>query len=130
MSGLPSEETVLEYYDALSNWGRWGVGESTGALNLITPDVRRAAAALVTEGRVVSCAHDVLFEGDKVRFMTGHGEGQSPERRERAGPRGPALERMRIRRARPAVARRGTRTTDSRACGSWAGYRHRPSQAA
>ena len=34
----------------LSNWGRWGPNDELGALNLITPAKRRAAAALVTDG--------------------------------------------------------------------------------
>jgi hypothetical protein len=34
----------------LSNWGRWGASDELGTVNLITPAVRKAAAALVTEG--------------------------------------------------------------------------------
>jgi len=55
----PSEEQVLKWFDELSNWGRWGDEDELGTLNLITPDVRRKAAALVTEGITVSCAWDV-----------------------------------------------------------------------
>ena len=32
----------------ISNWGRWGKDDEIGTFNLITPAVRRAAAALVT----------------------------------------------------------------------------------
>ena len=46
--------------ETLSNWGRWGPEDELGAANLITPDKRRAAAALVTEGISVSLAHDVV----------------------------------------------------------------------
>jgi hypothetical protein len=42
----------------LSNWGRWGKDDEIGALNLITPDKRREAAALVKEGFSVSLAGD------------------------------------------------------------------------
>jgi kynurenine formamidase len=42
----------------LSNWGRWGKDDEIGALNLITPDKRKAAAALVKEGFSVSLAGD------------------------------------------------------------------------
>jgi kynurenine formamidase len=42
----------------LSNWGRWGAGDEIGALNLVTPDKRRAAAALVRDGVSVSLAAD------------------------------------------------------------------------
>jgi kynurenine formamidase len=42
----------------LSNWGRWGATDEIGALNLITPEKRRAAAALVRDGVSVSMAAD------------------------------------------------------------------------
>jgi kynurenine formamidase len=42
----------------LSNWGRWGKDDEIGALNLITPEKRKAAAALVREGFSVSLAGD------------------------------------------------------------------------
>ena len=30
-ASLPSEQEVLEYFDSLSNWGRWGkAGRGTG----------------------------------------------------------------------------------------------------
>ena len=40
----------------LSNWGRWGPDDEIGTLNLITPEKRLAAAALVQEGIIVSLA--------------------------------------------------------------------------
>ena len=43
----------------LSNWGRWGEDDQLGTLNLITPEKRREAAALVRAGRTVSLAHDI-----------------------------------------------------------------------
>jgi kynurenine formamidase len=43
----------------LSNWGRWGKDDELGALNLITPAKRRAAAALVKDGVTISLATDV-----------------------------------------------------------------------
>ena len=42
----------------LSNWGRWGKDDEIGALNLITPEKRRQAAALVKEGFSVSLSGD------------------------------------------------------------------------
>lgn len=42
----------------LSNWGRWGKEDRLGALNLITPAKRKAAAKLVREGVAVSMSHD------------------------------------------------------------------------
>src|SRR5258708_37053025 len=47
---------------SLSNWGRWGSDDQLGALNLITPEKRKKAAALVTEGVTVSLAHNVIKE--------------------------------------------------------------------
>jgi len=46
----------------LSNWGRWGPDDELGALNLITPEKRRAAAGLVRLGRTVSLASTVDLE--------------------------------------------------------------------
>jgi kynurenine formamidase len=45
---------VRSYLRATRNWGRWGDDDQLGALNLITPTVRVAAAQLVREGRAVS----------------------------------------------------------------------------
>lgn len=46
----------------LSNWGRWGKEDQLGAVNLITPQKRKQAAALVAEGLSVSLAHDLETE--------------------------------------------------------------------
>lgn len=37
-----------------NNWGRWGQDNEVGAVNLITPEKRVAAARLVKSGRSVS----------------------------------------------------------------------------
>jgi kynurenine formamidase len=53
--------TVAQYEQwkrDLSNWGRWGTDDQSGALNLITPAKRRQAAALVKDGMSVSLAAD------------------------------------------------------------------------
>jgi kynurenine formamidase len=42
----------------LSNWGRWGKDDQKGTVNLITPAVRKEAAALVKDGVSVSLSHD------------------------------------------------------------------------
>ncbi len=65
MQSYPTMTTEAEFLNAmeeLSNWGRWGVDDELGAANLITPDKRRAAAALVHEGISVSLAHDIVQE--------------------------------------------------------------------
>ena len=53
-------EDVEVMIKELSNWGRWGADDQKGALNLITPQKRKEAAALVTEGISVSTARDVI----------------------------------------------------------------------
>lgn len=53
---LVSQGEYDRWFDELSNWGRWGPDDEMGALNLITPEKRRAAAGLVTEGLTVSLA--------------------------------------------------------------------------
>ena len=61
----PAREPVtIEQFDRwmeeLSNWGRWGEDDQIGAANLMTPEKRRAAAALVETGETVSLSHDFL----------------------------------------------------------------------
>ena len=41
-----------ELFEAVKNWGRWGPDDEAGALNLITPEKRAAAAGEVTHGPV------------------------------------------------------------------------------
>jgi kynurenine formamidase len=55
-SAFPPEAVVLGYFEALSNWGRWGEDDEAGTLNLITPETRVAAAGLVQDGTTVSCS--------------------------------------------------------------------------
>ncbi|MHC5543700.1 cyclase family protein, partial [Singulisphaera rosea] len=43
----------------LSNWGRWGKDDQIGTLNLITPETRKRAAALVKEGVSISLSRDL-----------------------------------------------------------------------
>ena len=56
-------DTVFAYR---RNWGRWGPDDPMGAVNLITPQKRAAAAALVRTGRTVSLSR--VFEPDQ-HFM-------------------------------------------------------------
>src|SRR5256884_8526610 len=48
---LPTEQEVRAYIRDRRNWGRWGRDDQVGALNLVTPAKRAAAARLVTSGR-------------------------------------------------------------------------------
>jgi kynurenine formamidase len=49
-----SIEEFDRLFEALKNWGRWGLEDEKGTLNYITPDKVRSAAALVRSGRSVS----------------------------------------------------------------------------
>lgn len=54
-----TEDEVLALAHSCSNSGRWGAHDELGTLNLITPAVRRRAAALVREGVTVSLGKDI-----------------------------------------------------------------------
>jgi kynurenine formamidase len=61
LSQAPSRPLVTaaayeRWQTELTNWGRWGPNDEMGALNLITPAKRKAAAALVKEGLSISLA--------------------------------------------------------------------------
>src|SRR5215468_11148326 len=65
--GAPSRPLVSEaqfeaWQKELSNWGRWGKDDEIGTLNLITPEKRKAALALVKEGVPVSLSINTAFE--------------------------------------------------------------------
>ncbi len=59
MGTLPTKEEVEGYFDKLSNWGRWGDDDELGTLNLITPEIRRHATALVSEGITIPLGGDL-----------------------------------------------------------------------
>jgi kynurenine formamidase len=54
-----TKEDVAKWMTELSNWGRWGKDDQRGTLNLITPEKRKQALALVRDGVSVSLAHTV-----------------------------------------------------------------------
>jgi kynurenine formamidase len=56
------QNTVNHWFQALSNWGRWGAEDRLGALNLITNEKRAQAAALVRTGTSISLARDAIKE--------------------------------------------------------------------
>jgi kynurenine formamidase len=58
----PTPEEYAQYSKRFSNWGRWGEDDELGTLNHITPECRRAAAALVRTGRSVSLARPIDTE--------------------------------------------------------------------
>ena len=86
---VPSEQEVIGYIKTLSNWGRWGLDDELGTINLITPAKRAAAARLVQDGVAVTGARPIVTDitADTtfqfMRFMVDSGEGRdtaSPER--------------------------------------------------
>ena len=52
-------EAVRATFESVKNWGRWGPDDERGAINLITPEKLVEAAATVTVGEQVSCAHEL-----------------------------------------------------------------------
>jgi kynurenine formamidase len=49
---------LQQIFEQVKNWGRWGVEDEAGALNYLTPDHVRRAAALVRDGVTISLASD------------------------------------------------------------------------
>ncbi len=58
-NAAPNKARMDEIFEQVKNWGRWGAADEAGALNLITDDVRKRAAACVRHGRAVSCAFEL-----------------------------------------------------------------------
>ena len=54
---LVTHEQMLEWEQEMKNWGRWGLDDQRGTLNLITPAKTQAAVRLVREGMSVSLYH-------------------------------------------------------------------------
>jgi kynurenine formamidase len=88
MTTIPTEAEVLEYFDRLSNWGRWGDDDVLGTLNLITDEKRVQASRLVKRGVTVSCSWDLDTNlqaddvaGPPLRYMVTTGQGLGDEHR-------------------------------------------------
>ena len=56
---IPTTERMNEIFESVKNWGRWGDDDEAGALNLITEEVRRGAAACIRHGRAISCSRNI-----------------------------------------------------------------------
>src|SRR5262245_17027722 len=61
-AGTVTKTQFDEWMTKLSNWGRWGKDDERGALNLITSETRRRAAALVKTGTTVSLSRQIPAE--------------------------------------------------------------------
>jgi kynurenine formamidase len=55
------ESEIFEYFETLSNWGRWGEDDRIGALNLVTDKGVAAAASLISLGKSISCGRVMRF---------------------------------------------------------------------
>jgi kynurenine formamidase len=86
--GEPTEKELLEYFETLSNWGRWGADDRLGTVNHITPAHLAEAASLVRSGVTVSCAQVVAsgpapsdvpgsFPPQRFLIRTGQGLGDA-----------------------------------------------------
>ncbi|MFF4088591.1 cyclase family protein [Streptomyces nigra] len=60
-----------EIAQRVNNWGRWGVDDELGTLNLITDEVVRAAAACVRSGRRVPLALPLEQDGVQTGMIPG-----------------------------------------------------------
>ena len=57
-----SRDDVWRYLRQARNWGRWGENDERGAVNLVTAEKRRRAAALVRTGEIVSLSRPFPLE--------------------------------------------------------------------
>jgi kynurenine formamidase len=80
----PTVDEYNAYKERFSNWGRWGPDDQLGTLNHITPEARRAASALVREGRTVSCAQPIAT----AQVNSGPRNMQPADHRMNVGPGG------------------------------------------
>jgi kynurenine formamidase len=49
------ENDLLDIFEQVKNWGRWGAEDERGTLNLVTAEKIRQAAGLIEAGHPVSC---------------------------------------------------------------------------
>ena len=71
---MPAPNDFDEFRDIakrVNNWGRWGAEDEIGTLNLITPEVVRAAVATVRSGRRFSLALPLQQQGVQNGMIPG-----------------------------------------------------------
>ena len=69
---LPTEAEVKSWLTTRNNWGRWGKDDQRGAINLITPAKRAAAARLVHSGRSLSLSRPFPKEPGINNYYPAH----------------------------------------------------------
>jgi len=57
---LLTDAAFAAMFEQHSNWGRWGKDDYLGTYNLLTPEKRKQAVALVKEGISVSLEHTII----------------------------------------------------------------------
>ena len=68
---VATPEAVEDIARVVNNWGRWGPEDELGTLNLITPEVRRAAGACVRTGRAFPLALPLSGDGVQTGLVPG-----------------------------------------------------------
>ena len=72
MSEALDAQTVREWGQRYSNWGRWGRDDQRGTLNFITPGRILAACALPRRGLVISCGLNFDDRGPQTGLAGRH----------------------------------------------------------
>ncbi|MBA2607310.1 MAG: cyclase family protein [Actinobacteria bacterium] len=68
---MPVPDAFRELAAEVNNWDRWGRDDEVGTINLITPEVRRRAAACVKTGKAFSLAIPLSEDGPQLGFVKG-----------------------------------------------------------
>ncbi|PNE35898.1 MULTISPECIES: cyclase family protein [Streptomyces] len=68
---MPLPQEFHDIARRVNNWGRWGPDDELGTLNLITPDVVRAATATVRTGRRIPLALPLRQDGVQTGAIPG-----------------------------------------------------------
>jgi kynurenine formamidase len=68
---MPPSAEFRKLAERVSNWGRWGAGDEIGTLNLVTPEVTRAASQCVQTGRTYSLAMPLSEASPQTGLMEG-----------------------------------------------------------
>ena len=67
---MTNDLTILQdYIERCSNWGRWGPDDQVGAVNLVTDEKIREAAALVKVGRSISLTMPYDEHGPQTGYL-------------------------------------------------------------
>jgi kynurenine formamidase len=68
---MPPSRAFRALAERVSNWGRWGADDEIGTLNLVTPEVTRAARDCIRTGRALSLAMPLSEESPQTGLMHG-----------------------------------------------------------